>query len=70
MGHNEVTKMLNLIVAYVLGIVSAFVLLLLLVTHRAPPPTMAKRRQPNAQGEKREEPTEPLYMYGVTGEEQ
>lgn len=44
-------QMLNLIVGYVLGIFSAFILLCLLVTHRAPPPTKAKRRQPNAQGE-------------------
>lgn len=44
--------MLNLIVGYVLGVFSAFILLCLLVTHRAPPPTMAKRKQPNAQGEK------------------
>lgn len=43
--------MLNLIVGYVLGIFSAFILPCLLVTHRAPPPTMAKRKQPNAQGE-------------------
>lgn len=56
--------MLNLIVGYVLGIFSAFILLCLLVTHRAPPPTMAKRRQPNAQGEN----VEPRYEFlGATG---
>lgn len=60
--------MLNLIVAYVLGVVSAFVLILLLLMHKAPAPTLAARRRqlPVREGEIEE----PLYIYGVTGEEQ
>lgn len=50
--------MLNLIVGYVLGVFSAFILLCLLVTHRAPPPTMAKRRH---------QPLKPGQVHGPYG---
>ena len=59
----------SLLTGFFLGVMALWIYLALAAKRRMPPPTMAKRKQPNAQGEKREEPIEPLYMYGVTGEE-